>query len=530
MAESNFKGTLKLLRFFFRRDRFILPVWVFLPLLLIAGQISFINSMVDWQQFMAELSANPLTNAILGPIVPLSKEGAILWRGMLQGAIALMIGSSFTVIRHTRSDEESGRYELIYGNGKGRYAVITAAIILGFAGSLVSGLFVCIMLIASGFSITGSLLAGATMCSAGMFFTGIGILISQLVQDSGSARGIIFALYFLTMVPLMINNMGGGNTYWVWLAPESWYRITIPFGENNYSPLSVFFVLTIIPIMFAYYILDKRDLGSGVFKEKLGAEDSIKFKSPLTLAWRQHMKTIIIWCLGMAFIGGATGFIAPNISESISEMLVSLSYWAETMSKLGNREGFISVVIYVLGLMAGTSVYGISTVLNLKKEESEHFAEILLAYPVSRTKLMSSNLIIAYAGSAIILLVLGVAVGIGWGYASGDMWLVFRAMVMSLSKIPSVWVIIGIAALLYGWLPRASAVLSWGILGLFIVIEMLWEAGIVGWSAMELTSFGYSHYSIPINELSYISFTILIIISMVFTFTGFIGFKRRNIL
>lgn len=284
MAKSNFKGTLNLLGFFLRRDRFILPVWVFLPLLLITGQISFINSMVDWQKFMAELSANPLTNAILGPIVPLSKEGAILWRGMLQGAIALMIGSSFTVIRHTRSDEESGRYELIYGNGKGRYAVITAAIILGFAGSLVSGMFVFTMLTVNGFSILGSLLAGATLCTAGMFFTGIGILISQLVQDSGSARGIIFSLYFLTMVPLMINNMGVGNTFWVWLAPESWYRITIPFGENNYLPLSVFLVLTIIPVIFAYYILDKRDLGSGVFKEKLGAEDSIKLKSPLALA------------------------------------------------------------------------------------------------------------------------------------------------------------------------------------------------------------------------------------------------------
>lgn len=530
MVSNNFKGTLNLLKFYLRRDRFILPIWVFLPLLLIAGQISFINSMADWQQFMAELSANPLTNAILGPIVPLSKEGAVLWRGMLQGAIALMIGSSFTVIRHTRSDEESGRYELIYGNGKGRYAAVTAAIILGLAGSLVSGMLVFAILTVSGFSILGSLLAGATMCSAGMFFTGIGILISQLVQDSGSARGIIFALYFFTMVPMIVNNTAGGNTFWVWLAPEAWFRITSPFGENNFSTLLVFTVLSIIPVMFAYYILDNRDLGSGVFKEKLGLEDSLRLKSPLALTWRQHKKTIIVWCLGMVFIGGAVGFIAPNISESISEMLVNMSTWAETMSKMGNREGFISVTIYILGLMAGTSVYGISVVLNLKREESEHFAEFLLAYPVSRLKLMSSYLVMAYAGSAIILLVLGTAVGLGWGYASKDMWLVSKTLVMSLTKIPSVWVIIGIAALLHGWLPRVSAVLSWCMLGLFIIIEMLWEAGIVGWSVMKLTPFGYSHYSIPTDELSVLSLSLLVLLSVAFTFAGFIGFKRRNLL
>lgn len=530
MADNNFKGTLNLLRFYLRRDRFILPVWILLPLFLIAGQISFIGSMADWREFMAELSANALTNAILGPIVPLSKEGAVLWRGMLQSSIAVMIGSSFTAIRHTRSDEESGRYELIYGNGKGRYAAITAAIAISFAGSFISALFVSIIMIISGFSLTGSLLAGLTLCAVGLIFTGIGVLISQIFQDSGSARGFILALYFLSMVPMMINNVGGGSTFWIWLAPEAWFRITEPFGGNNFSPLLVFMVLSIIPIAFAYYLMDNRDLGRGIFKEKLGPEDSAELKSPLALSLRQHKKTIIVWCIGMAFIGGAVGFITPSISENISEMLVNMSTWAKTMSKLGNREGFVSVTIYIMGLMAGTSVYGISTVLNLKKEESEHFAEMLLAQPVSRIKLMSGYLIIAYAGSAVILLVLGASVGWGWGYSSGDMSLVSKAIVMSLTKIPSVWVIIGITSLLYGWMPRISAVLSWVLLGLFIVTEMLWEAGIVGWSAMELTPFGYAHYSIPVNELSALSLSLLVLLSITFTLVGLAGFKNRNII
>lgn len=530
MSDNNFKGTLNLFRFYLRRDRFILPVWILLPLLLIAGQISFIGSMADWREFMAELSANALTNAILGPIVPLSKEGAVLWRGMLQSSIAVMIGSSFTAIRHTRSDEESGRYELIYGNGKGRYASITAAALISFAGSFISALFVFIIMIISGFSLTGSLLAGLTLCAVGLFFTGIGIFLSQIFQESGSSRGFILALYFLSMVPMMINNVAGGSTFWIWLAPEAWFRITEPFGGNNFSTLLVFVVLSIIPIAIAYYLMDNRDLGRGVFKEKHGQEDSVGLNSPLALSFRQHNKNLIIWCVGMAFIGGAVGFITPSISENISEMLVDMSTWAETMSKLGNREGFVSVVIYIMGLMAGTSVYGIATVLNLKKEESEHFAEVLLARPVSRIKWMSSYLIIAYTGSAVILLILGASVGLGWGYSSGDMSLVSKAIVMSLTKIPSVWVIIGMAALLYGWLPRISAVLAWLFLGLFIAIEMLWEAGIVGWSAMELTPFGYAHYSIPIDDLSFFSLSLLVMLSIILTLVGLAGFKNRNII
>ncbi|KUO49082.1 MAG: hypothetical protein APF76_10685 [Desulfitibacter sp. BRH_c19] len=37
--------------------------------------------------------------------------------------------------------------------------------------------------------------------------------------------------------------------------------------------------------------------------------------------------------------------------------------------------------IYILGLMGGMPVYGIITVLKLKKEEAEHFTEIVLAKP-----------------------------------------------------------------------------------------------------------------------------------------------------
>jgi ABC-2 type transport system permease protein len=100
---------------------------------------------------------------------------------------------------------------------------------------------------------------------------------------------------------------------------------------------------------------------------------------------------------------------------------------------------------------------------------------------------------------------------------------------MSLSKIPSVWTIIGIATLLYGWLPRIGSVLNWLILGVFIFIEMLWEVGIVGWSALQWTPFAYAHYSIPIHELSIVPLIVLIGITAALTWLGFIGFRRRSI-
>ncbi|AKB76827.1 putative TETRONASIN-TRANSPORT INTEGRAL MEMBRANE PROTEIN ABC TRANSPORTER [Methanosarcina horonobensis HB-1 = JCM 15518] len=135
----------------------------------------------------------------------------------------------------------------------------------------------------------------------------------------------------------------------------------------------------------------------------------------------------------------------------------------------------------------------------------------------------------AFAGSIVILFALGMAAGLGWSLASGDTALLSRALIMSLSKIPPVWIIIGISAMFYGWLPRTSSVLSWIILGSFIVIEMFWEAGLVRWSVLQVTPFAYAHYSIPINELSISSLLGLILLSAVFTGIGMVGFKRRSI-
>ncbi|HYE83387.1 MAG TPA: hypothetical protein VEG39_14620 [Clostridia bacterium] len=530
MKQSYFAGTGKLIRLFLRRDRFILPVWILLPVMLVAGQVSFVGAMADWQKFLGELSGNPLTSALLGPIVPLSREGAVLWRGMLQSAIAIMIGSAFTVIRHTRTEEESGRSELILGCAVGRHAYLTAALVFSCMGSLIAGLLVSALLIGSGFSAVGSLLAGLTIAASGWLFAGIGGLGAQLREHAGSARGFVFSVYMATFVLMVMNHVGGGSTGWAWLVPQSWFRITLPFRDNNLWPLLIFAILSLVPVISAYSLSARRDLRAGLFEQKPGAaEGSPGLNSPLALAWRQHKSTVWGWTIGMIFLGGSFGFITPNISDNISEMLVGMNSWAAAMARQGNREGFMAASIYMTGLMVGMSVYGIITVLKLKKEETEHFAEMVLARPVSRAKWMSSYLVMAFAGSSFILFMLGVGAGLGWSIASGDMTLLFRTLGMSLSKIPSAWIIIGIAALLYGWLPQVASILSWTFIGLFIIVEMLWEAGVVGWSAMKLTPFAYAHYSIPVNELPLFPLLGLLILATVLTGVGLIGFKRRSI-
>jgi len=203
--------------------------------------------------------------------------------------------------------------------------------------------------------------------------------------------------------------------------------------------------------------------------------------------------------------------------------------WASAIVKLGNQEAFIAILIYMLGLMGGLSIFAITAVQRLWREEKDHYTEMVLSRPVSRVKWMGSHMAVAFAGSVFVLFSLGTATGLGWSIVAGEFSHFPRVLAMSISKTPSVWTIIGIAGLLYGWLLRIGSVLNWLILGAWIFTEMLWEVGIVGWSTMLWTPFAYAHYIFPIHELPIVPLLMLIVFAAAFTWLGIIGFKHRSI-
>lgn len=183
----------------------------------------------------------------------------------------------------------------------------------------------------------------------------------------------------------------------------------------------------------------------------------------------------------------------------------------------------------MLGLLGGLSIFAIAAVQRLRWEETKGYAELVLSRPVGRINWMGSYLAVAFAGSGLILLTLGTATGLGWSMAAGDFSPFPRVLAMALSKVPPVWAIIGTAALLYGWLPRISSLLSWLILGAWIFTEMLWEVGIVGWSAMQWTPFAYAHYIIPIHELPVVPLVLLAVIAAALSGIGLWRFNNRSI-
>ena len=100
---------------------------------------------------------------------------------------------------------------------------------------------------------------------------------------------------------------------------------------------------------------------------------------------------------------------------------------------------------------------------------------------------------------------------------------------LSLAKLPVAWVLVGVATLAYGLLPRWAAATSWGVLGALVLLELLWEAQLVSWETLLLSPFAYAHYTIPPGEVAILPLLGLVALAGLLAAIGGLGFRRRDL-
>ena len=152
-AMSSFVGTGALIRLGLRRDRLTLPIWIVvlgvMPASIANAYETFYPSAADRAGLTATIGRNPSVAVIYGPAFDLSTAGGFTaWRigGFLAVFTALM--AIFTVTRHSRAEEDSGRAELLASGAVGRSALLTAAIAIAAGASLLIGMLEALVLIA----------------------------------------------------------------------------------------------------------------------------------------------------------------------------------------------------------------------------------------------------------------------------------------------------------------------------------------------------------------------------------------------
>ncbi|WP_030486210.1 ABC transporter permease [Micromonospora chokoriensis] len=476
-----YTGTRHLVRLILRRDRVVLPIWVLLLAVLPASYAGAYAELyptaAERAAYLAGTASNPSIVALLGPVYGDSIGALTVQRA---GLLALIAGlaSVLTVVRHTRTEEEAGRRELLGATVLGRYAGLTAALLVTYAANVLLGLLVAAGLVAAGLPGAGSVLFGAGVALTGIVFATVGGLTAQLTESAAGARGIGLGVLGLAFVLRLGGDAGasggtGGSAEWLsWLSPLGWAARGRAYADERWWVLLLPVLFSVLVALVAYPVSVRRDLGAGVLPSRLGpATAGAGLAGPIGLAWRLHRGQLLGWTVGF----GLLGLVLGGAADAAGQAVEGNQQLAEILSRLGGSsalaEAYLGGTLSLTGLAAAG--YGIQAALRARAEEVAGRAEPLLATAVSRSRWLVAHLIFALLGPAVVLAVAGLATGLAYGLSVGDVGRELpRLLGAGLAQVPAAWVLAGLAALLVGWLPRLSGV-AWAVLAACLLLGQL---------------------------------------------------------
>ncbi|GAA4515541.1 exporter of polyketide antibiotics [Brevibacterium yomogidense] len=529
---ASLTGTGALIWLILRRDRILLALFIALPVLIVASQTTAFQELYPTaearQIFSQQSNGNPATLGMLGPIFASTLGGLVAWRVGVMGMIFAGIPSLLLVIRHTRAEEESGRRELLSSTTVGRNAPLTAALAAVFGANLALAVAVTIVLMAFGLPTAGSLALGLSFAGAGWMCAAIGGVTAQASESARTARGLSLMAFTVLFLPRIAADAAGQDSdiaWLAWLSPLNWTRLTHPFADEKWWVFTLILGFTTMLGAAAYALSAGRDLDAGFLRPRPGpAQAGPGLRSPLTLAWRLHRRALLSCAVGFALVGGLAGLVAPISTELLSDTQPGGDFLA--FAGAGDvGEAFVSLIVYALSVSL-VSAYAIMTVLRLRSEETSGHADSLLSGPTPRLRWAWSHLLIAVLGPVVLLAALGLSAGLTYSLVSGDVASELpRTLGSTMAALPAVWVMAALAKAAYGLFPKFAALVGWGTLGMFLLIELGWETQQISDAVFAVSPFSHIHPSTEVGPLTLLSLTA---VAAVLAAGGLLGLRRRD--
>lgn len=485
MSRRQLAGTGALLRLALRRDRVLMPVWVLVTGLLVVIMPGSLGSVyataAERAQVAASMNANGSMRALYGPVFGDSLGALTSWRMGVYGAVLAAVMSLTIVVRHTREEEETGRQELLSAAMVGRRAPLTAALLAALAANACVTVLVAGGLAAQGGP--GALALGLAIGGAGLLFAGFAAVAAQLTESARAAKGLTSAVLGAAFVLKAAGDAGtpGGGSALTWASPLGWVENVRAFAGERWWVLGPLTAGAALSAGAAYLLSGRRDLGMSFLPARPGPAAG-RLATAGELAWRLQRGSLIGW--SAAFL--VAGLVFGGMADGAAEVVGGNEKTRQIIERMGGQSGltdaFLAAMAGLLGMTA--ALYAVSSVLRLHGEETSQRAEPLLANAVGRLRWAGGHLAVAFGGSAVILLLAGLGLGIGHGRDTGP------AVGACLAQLPAVWLVAAVAALLHGALPR-YAVAGWAVAGTVLALGWIGPALDLPQSVLDVSPFAH---------------------------------------
>ena len=522
-------GSAALLRLALRRDRIMLPAWIYGIVLTVVSTASSYDRLYPTEADRAQIAASASTGAlraITGPTFDLTTVGGLTaWR--IAGIASVLAGlmSLLLVVRHTRAEEEAGRTELVGAAAVGRYAVPVAGFLVAVVANVSIALLSAVGLIAVGLPVAGSFALGLAIGACGLVFGAVALVTAQVSGVARAASGTAGALLGLAY---LLRAVGDSGASWLsWLSPIGWAQQTRAFSGERWWVFALPVLLTVGLVGAAAVLLPRRDLGAGLRPERPGppvAEP--RLAGPIALAWRLQRGALLGWTAGYLIVGAAVGAVASDVPD----LLGNGAQAKELIDKLGGGSAdvvstYLSLIVGLLGLVA--AAYAVQAVLRARTEETEQRAEPVLAGAVQRVRWGGGHVLVAALGSAWLLLVAGAGLGVVHALRTGDAGQIGRLIGAAMAQVPAVWVLGALAAALVGAVPRLVAA-AWGVLAVCLLLGQIGQLlSLPDW-VLDASPFQHSGNA-PVHTPQAVPLVVLLAVAVALAAIGAAGLRRRDI-
>jgi len=443
------------------------------------------------------------------------------------GAVFVAMLNVVLVVRHTRADEESGRAELTGGAPCGRLAPLAAAFAAAVLVDLVLALLTAAGLAATGLPPAGSVAFGLAWAGVGIAFAAVAALAAQLATSARAATALAAAALAVVYVLRAVGDAAGSArlSRLTWLSPVGWAQQFRPYAGDRWWVLAVSLGFAALIAAAAAALAVRRDLGAGLLSERPGpARGGHGLRTPLALAWRLHRGALLGWAAGFAAVGMLLGGLAGNVGSLFNNPSVR-----ELITRLGGEKGLVDAFLATELAFAGivASAYGIQVVTRLRAEETGLRAEPLLATAVGRVRWALSHIVIALAGTTLLMALAGGGAGLVRGLQTGDAGEAGRVFPAALVQLPAAWVMAAIVLAVFGLAPRFVAA-GWAALAAFVVLGELGPLMKLDRRVMDLSPFAHVP-RLPGAPVSAAPLLALTAVAVLLGAAGLAGLRRRDI-
>jgi ABC-2 type transport system permease protein len=521
-----FAGTGRLLRFFLHTDRVRIAAWVLGVIALVGFTAASVKGLyptqADLEKAAEPLYGNAAIIAFAGPTYGIDTMGGqIVFQIGSFGYATIGLMAMFLVGRHTRSDEEAGRTELLRATVLGRNAPTTAALAETTLALAITGAAITAIMLGLALPVAGSIAYGLAMFGFGLFFAAFTTVTAQITEHTRLAYGLSGVGIGVAYGLRVIGDIGSGTVSW--LSPMGWAMQMRAYANERWWPFLLLAGGAGLLLAAAYGLASQRDLGGGLVPPRPGPPEAAPWViRPAGFALRLQGLALVGWAVGLAFFAIAYGSVAKDVADLVGDNQDIANIIAQGGGSL--TDSYFATSLLTLALIGGG--FTVAAVLRLRSEETSGRAEPILATAVSRPGWAASHLAVAAAGSLVVMGAIGLAMSITYGVSIGDFGDVPRLTGAALAYTPALWVLAGVTLALFGLAPRATAV-AWAALALCLFIGLFGQLIDLPRWIVDLSPFQHVP-AVPADNFRLAPVAALTAVAAALCAAGMAGFRHRD--